>query len=72
MLLATDSPSFAEDDYSCPAQQEYIQNHVDLVEDTVFEEGTAYRDLIDAESTAKYWLFQDFCKNFDAWVTGST
>ena len=72
MLLATDSPSFAEDDYSCPAQQEYIQNHVNLVEDTVFEEGTAYRDLIDAKSAAQYWLFQDFCKNFDAWVTGST
>ena len=72
LLLATDSPSFAEDDYSCPAQQEYIQNHVNLVEDTVFEEGTAYRDLIDAKSAAQYWLFQDFCKNFDAWVTGST
>lgn len=72
MLLATDTPSFAEDDYSSPAQQEYIQNHIDLVEDTVYAEGTAYRDLIDADSAARYWLFQDFCKNFDAWVTGST
>ena len=72
ILLATDTPSFAEDDYHSPAQQEYIRNHIDLVEDTVFAEGTAYRDLIDAESAARYWLFQDFCKNFDAWVTGST
>lgn len=72
LLLATDTPSFAEDDYDSPAQLEYIQNYIDQVEDIVYAEGTGYRDVIDAESAARYWLFQDFCKNFDAWVTGST
>lgn len=72
LLLATDTPSFAEDDYESPAQLEYIHNYIDQIEDIVYAEGTGYRDVIDAESAARYWLFQDFCKNFDAWVTGST
>ncbi len=60
------------DGYVNPVQQEYIQNHINDVEDVIYEEGTAYRELIDVSSAAKYWLFQDFCRNFDAWVTGST
>lgn len=70
-LYAIDTPEFA-DGYNSPAQMEYIVNHINHVEETVFEEGTAYRDLIDIESAAKYWLFQDFSRNYDAWVTGST
>lgn len=70
-LYAIDTPEFA-DGYNSPAQMEYIVNHINHVEETVFAEGTGYRDLIDIESAARYWLFQDFSRNYDAWVTGST
>lgn len=61
-----------KDAYANPYQQEYIQNHMQYVEDVLFEEGTAYRDLIDLESSAKYWLVNTFAMNTDAYATGST
>ncbi len=60
------------DAYENKAQMEYIQNYVQYFEDVLFERGTAYRDLMDVESAAKYWLIQTFSLNGDAYATGST
>ena len=60
------------DGYVNPAQQKYIQDHIQYVEDVMYEGGTAYRDLMDVESAAKYWLVQAFSMNADAYGTGST
>ena len=60
------------DGYVNHVQQDYIQNYVQMFEDVLFEQGTAYRDLMDVESAAKYWLVQEFSLNGDAFATGST
>jgi len=60
------------DAYKNNAQQEYIQNYIQHFEDVLFEEGTAYRDLMDVENSAKYWLINTFPKNQDGYGTGST
>ena len=60
------------DGYENHAQQEYIQNYIQMFEDVLYEQGTAYRDLMDIESAAKYWLVQTFTLNGDAYATGST
>ncbi len=60
------------DGYVNHVQQQYIQNHIQLIEDTLYEGGTAYHKLMDLESAAKYWLINDFSKNADAYGTGST
>ena len=69
-----ESFSFGElgDAYENHAQQEYIQNYVQYFEDVLYEGGTAYRDLMDVESAAKYWLVQEISLNGDAYATGST
>ena len=77
---ATHTPSFDtnEDGYSNPAQQQYIRNHIQKIEDALFAEdhrntdGTDYRDLMDMESAARYWLINEVSKNSDAYQTGST
>ena len=77
---ATDTPSYDTEDGETPqgetskkhAQQEYIQNYIQHFEDVLFEEGTAYRDLMDVESAAKYWLVNMVALNNDAYTTGST
>lgn len=61
-----------EDAYKNNVQQQYIQDYIQMFEDVLFEQGTAYRDLMDMESAAKYWLFQTFTLNGDAYATGST
>ena len=61
-----------EDAYENKVQQEYIQNYIQMFEDVLFENGTEYRELMDLESAAKYWLFQTFTLNGDAYATGST
>nr|MCR4805280.1 CotH kinase family protein [Clostridia bacterium] len=61
-----------EDGYKNNAQQEYIQNYIQEFEDILFEEGTAYRDLMDVETAAKYWLVNVVSLNSDAFATGST
>lgn len=53
-------------------QQQYIQDAVQHFEDVLFDEGTAYRDLMDVESAAKYWLINQISRNGDAYATGST
>ena len=60
------------DGYINRAQQQYIQNHIQHVEDVMYQGGTAYRELMDVESAAKYWMIQNFCLNNDAYATGST
>ena len=60
------------DAYENNAQMEYIQNYIQMFEDVLYEQGTAYRDLMDLESAAKYWLVQTFTLNGDAYATGST
>ena len=60
------------DTYKNNVQQEYIQNHVQQVEDILFDGSTSYRDYIDVESSAKYWLVNTISKNQDAYATGST
>ena len=60
------------DAYENRVQQDYIQDYIRSFEDVLFEEGTAYRDLMDIESAAKYWLVQVFSLNDDAYATGST
>ena len=60
------------DGYVNKAQQEYIQNYIQMFEDVLFEQGTEYRKLMDLESAAKYWLLQTFTLNGDGYATGST
>ncbi|MBR0087204.1 MAG: CotH kinase family protein [Lachnospiraceae bacterium] len=60
------------DAYENPVQQQYIQNHIQKVEDVLFSPGTGYRELMDIESAAKYWWVNDFSMNTDGFATGST
>lgn len=71
---ATHTPSFdTEDDgYVNDAQQQYIQNYIQDFEDVLFDGSTAYRDLMDMESAAKYWWVNIFSLNGDAFGTSST
>ncbi|MBQ3390509.1 MAG: CotH kinase family protein [Firmicutes bacterium] len=71
---ATHTPSFdTEDDgYVNPAQQQYIQEYIRQAEDVLYSGGTAYREVMDVESAAKYWLAQMIPLNGDAFATGST
>lgn len=68
-------PSDAEslgDAYENHAQQQYIRDYIQQVEDALFDGGTAYRDVMDLGSAAKYWLVNSFCLNRDAYSTSST
>ena len=60
------------DAYKNSAQQDYIRSYIQHFEDVLFEEGTAYRDLMDVENAAKYWLVNEFTRNSDGFATGST
>jgi uncharacterized repeat protein (TIGR02543 family) len=59
------------DAYENPVQQKYIQDYIQMTEDTIFEGGTAYRDLFDLRSAALYWWVQSVSINADAYGTGS-
>ncbi len=52
----------------------YVQDIEDAVcsEDFVNEKGQSYDQLLDAESVAKYYLFQEVSANGDAFANGST
>ncbi len=67
-----DDDIFGADPYKNDNQQQYIQNHMQEVEDAIYEGGDEYKDLIDTESTAKYWLINEFAINHDAFATSST
>ena len=80
------NPSFDPDDdgYESEVQKNYIRGYIQEAEDALFEGETAddstasgyrkidYRDYIDIESAALYWLFQEFTLNSDAYTTGSS
>ncbi len=60
------------DAYKNNAQQDYIRNYMQEVEDVLFRGDTSYRELFDMELAAKYWLIQEVTLNADAFATGST
>ena len=79
---ATYAPCFDtrydDDAYECDAQQQYIQNYIQLIDDALFDtdymtaDGRSYRDLMDLDSAAKYWLVNQVALNGDSYRTGST
>ena len=60
------------DGYVNRAQQEYIQNYIQEAEDILFDGTTAYREIFDVDTAAKYWLVNIVTMNNDAYSTGST
>ena len=60
------------DGYVNLAQQQYIRDYIQHFEDVLFEEGTAYRDLMDVDNAALYWLVNIATVNGDGFATGST
>ena len=79
-VWANHTPNFdtGDDGYVNKPQQKYIRDYMQKVEDAIYStdfEGknrTSYRDLMDLESAAKYWLVMEACLNGDAYGTGST
>ena len=77
---ANHTPNFdpSDDGYVNDKQKNYIRGYMQDLEDAIFSadyEGvnsTSYRDLMDLESAAKYWLVDQACKNADSYGTGST
>ena len=57
---------------------DYIENYIDTMEAALFaddmcdEDGNSYRDYVDLDSAAKYFLLQEFSNNGDAYITAST
>ena len=60
------------DGYDNPAQQEYIQKFIRDFEDILFNGTDEYRELMDVETAAKYWLINAIPLNRDGFVTSST
>ena len=60
------------DGYVNHDQQEYIQNYIQEAEDILFDGTTAYREIFDVDTAAKYWLVNIISLNNDAYSTGST
>ena len=79
---ATHTPTFDvdydDDAYENEGQYNYIRGHLQEMEDALFgenfinEKGEHYRDLMDVESAAKYWLVNEGTLNGDGYATGST
>lgn len=71
---ATDTPNFEprEGGYENEAQKTYIRNHLNAVEDAIFAGDESYRELLDVESAASYWLMNTMAMNLDAYKTSST
>ncbi len=71
---ATDTPSFdlIDGGYKNNAQRDYIRNHLNTVEDALFEGGDAYKEFLDVKAAASYWLINTLAGNLDAYKTSST
>lgn len=73
---ATETPTYDkvsdEDAYDNPAQQEYIKNYLQKVDDALLGKSGDYKNYMDLESAAKYWLVNQLSMNGDAYSTGST
>lgn len=71
-----ESPEFTETTNN--AQYEYIKDYVQGVENAIYgdgfkdENGVSYKDLMDIESTVKYYWFQEFSMNGDGYGSTST
>ncbi|MDO4806865.1 MAG: CotH kinase family protein [Coriobacteriales bacterium] len=52
-------------------QKAYLADYLQKLEDAIWSNG-AWKDLMDAESAAKYWWVMEFTKNQDAYITPST
>jgi len=71
-----ESPNF--EDYKNDAQYNYIKDYVQKTEDAIYgknfqlDDGTAYEDLMDIDSTIDYWWIQEISQNGDAFGTTST
>ena len=79
-VWANHTPNFDPDDdgYINDKQRDYIRGYMQDLEDAILsadyegQESTSYRDLMDIESAAKYWLIDQASKNADGYGTGST
>ena len=82
-IWANRTPDFDETEndgtrYENDRQKNYIRGHMQAVEDALYTAdyssgGTSnYRNLMDVESAAKYWLVMQASYNLDAYGTGST
>ena len=77
---ANHTPNFDvnDDGYENEKQMNYIRGYMQATEDALFStdysgvDTPSYRDMMDLESAAKYWLVNEACKNGDAYCTGST
>ncbi len=71
-----ESPDF--EGYTNDAQYNYISNYVQNVENAIYgkdfknEDGVSYKDLMDVDSAAKYWLMQEISRNGDGFISTST
>ena len=79
-VWANHTPNFDPDDdgYVNDKQRDYIRGYMQDLEDAIMSadyegvDGPSYRDMMDLESAAKYWLIDQACKNADGYGTGST
>ncbi len=77
---ANHTPNFDPDDdgYINDKQRDYIRGYMQDLEDAILsgdfegKERTSYRDMMDIESAAKYWLVDQASRNADGYGTGST
>ena len=77
---ANHTPNFdpADGGYENEAQKKYIRDFIQDFEDTLYngdfegKNGKSYRDMMDLDSAAKYWLVDALCANGDGYGTGST
>ncbi len=73
---ATDTPTYDvgydDDAYENPAQQQYIKSYLQKLDDALVGKSGDYKDYMDMESAAKYWLVNQFTMNGDGYATGST
>ena len=80
VTLSAKDPNFdpADGGYVNDFQKNYIKKYIQDVEDALYsgdfdgEDGKSYRDLMDVESAAKYWLIDQISRNGDGYSTGST
>lgn len=77
---ANHTPNFDPEDggYESEAQKKYIRDFIQTFEDALYsgdfegKESTSYRDLMDLDAAANYFLVNTFCDNGDGYSTGST
>ena len=79
-VWANHTPDFdpSDDGYKNDIQKDYIRGRMQAIEDALYAADytssgdSNYRNLMDLESAAKYWLVMQASMNSDAYSTGST